>query len=621
MLSQSSHRLVTLTGPGGVGKTRLALQAATELRGSYRDGAHFVPLDSAVSSASVPLAIASELEIALEGKADPLAQVTGALANARMLLVLDNYEQLLDEAAIPAALLRACPGIDLLVTSRERLGLAEEWLMPLSGLAYPVPTASAEEAQAFDAVRFFLARARQVRPGFGLGQEELPHLLEICRLIDGLPLGLELAAVWVRVLPVADIALEVARNLDFLGGGNRNAPDRHHSIRAAFEHSWTLLTEREKVVLRKLAAFRGGFRREAAAFVAGSTIPVLAALIDKSLLRVSATGRYDQHPLLYQFSSEKLAEHPDEEREVKDRHAGYFASMSEEAGEHDFTPQQESWLARVGAEYDNFRAALDWAESSVQAELGLRLAGSLNWYWGWRGMVSEPREWLGRVLAIPTPQRTAARAKALRGAGLKATLQGEIELGRAFSEEALAVAREVGDRKTEFLALNEQADNALYVGEYGLAEELFSQGLAVARETGDEAGVSLGLAELGILYSLQGRFDEAGAMLEESLAMSEKLGDKAGAAMRLSKPAGRGGGAWICAVRSGLLWSRSRMFEELVLPRWIGSSAGSPCTLGSCHSCGSGSPCRSMVSWPARTRASKTRWAWVESACTSGCSR
>ena len=532
LLQQPANRLVTLTGPGGVGKTRLAHQAVEELSGSYADGAYFVPLDGATTAAAIPLTLAEALGIVLHGKDGLLQQVVRALSSARVLLVLDNYEQLLEGVTIPAALLAGCPHLDLVVTSRERLGLSEEWLMPLKGMSYPAAEVPLEEALASDAISFFAARAGQVRPSFEITEEMLPHLLQICRLVDGLPLGLELAAVWVRVMPVEEIALEMKRNLDFLSSSNRNVPDRHRSVRAAFEHSWSLLTGREQEVMRKLAAFRGGFRREAAAFVAGASIPILAALIDKSLLRVAADGRYDRHPLLLQFSSEKLAEHPAEEREARDKHAGYFASLSEEAGRNDYSPQQESWLARLATEYDNFRAALDWIEASGQAELGYRLIGSLNWYWGWRGIVAEPREWQRRVFAIPGAQRTAARAKALRGAGVKATLQGELEVGRTMAAEALEISREVGDRHTEILALYELADVAFTSGDREGSTDLFEEGLALSNEVGDEALISLGLAELGALNSFIGRYDLAEQYMERSAALSRKLGDHAGLLVR-----------------------------------------------------------------------------------------
>ncbi len=296
VLANEDARLVTVFGPAGVGKTSLALEAVRQQRrlGNFRDGVYFTPLDALSSAAAIPNKLAEALGVPSE-RAAPL-QLQRHIATKNMLVVLDNYEHLLDVVSFAADLLQACSNLTLLATSRERLNLKEEWLFTVEGL----PFADKAVDEHTDASKLFAERARQAQPAFSLA-ENAPAVQEICRLVEGSPLGLELAAVWVRVMPCAEIAAEI-KNLDFLTTNARNVAERHRSLRAAFEHSWQLLNAREQDVFRKLSVFKGGFTREAAAEVAGSTIPLLLSLVDKSLLRVGERGRFDRHVLLQQYA-------------------------------------------------------------------------------------------------------------------------------------------------------------------------------------------------------------------------------------------------------------------------------------------------------------------------------
>ncbi len=384
LLARPEVRLVSIVGSGGMGKTQLALEAARrQLRtGAFKHGVYFVPLDALSSGASVPGKLAEALGVSLRSGEDPFSQLSRHIGQRAVLLVLDNLEHLLDITPRLSDLLRACPKLKLLATSRERLNLTEEWLFALGGLSYPespqppIPPPSAPPLLRgaversdnwgdsnwgdYAAATLFVQRARQTQPAFALSEENAQAVGDICRLVEGSPLGLELAATWVRLMPCEAIAAELKRDLDFLSAATRDAPDRHRSLRAAFEHSWRLLTPDERSALGRLSVFWGGFTREAAAEVAGATMPVLASLVDKSLLRADG-GRYDRHPLVYQYTQEKLAEQPEEEAGAQARHAAHFSHLGERLKVEFDGPEPGKAYTRLEAELENFRAAWRWA--------------------------------------------------------------------------------------------------------------------------------------------------------------------------------------------------------------------------------------------------------------------
>ncbi|MGH2353778.1 MAG: ATP-binding protein, partial [Chloroflexota bacterium] len=333
LLSTPACRLLTLVGPGGIGKTRLALQAAARLRDAraaasgrgFGHGVYVVALQALRSPDLLLPALADALALPPVGSGDPLAQLLNYLRDKAVLLVLDNFEHLMHGAALLAGILAAAPQLKLLVTSREALNVQEEWLYPIQGLPFP-DSELAADLEDYSAVRLFAERARRVRWDFSLDAERA-GVVRVCRLVEGMPLALELAAAWTKTLPCAEIATEIESSIDFLATRLRDVPERHRSMQAVFEQSWARLDGGERAVLRRLSVFRGGFRREAAEQVAGASIPTLSLLVDKSLLRLEVDGRYQIHELLRQYAEERLRCAADEAAQVHDRHCAHFAAL------------------------------------------------------------------------------------------------------------------------------------------------------------------------------------------------------------------------------------------------------------------------------------------------------
>lgn len=357
-LADPHCRLVSILGPGGVGKTRLALAAAAAARDrgddAFLDGVFFIPLVNVHSAAGLMAALAAALGYACPAGADPQAELARRLRDRELLLVLDGFEHLMDEAGLLAAILQHAPGVKLLVASRQRLNLVGEWALDLAGLPYP-PLGAAGEIATFDAPQLFLQRARQVDPTYAPTGLDLQAIILICELVEGLPLAIEFAASWVGTRRLLEIAQGIESGLDVLVAFWRDLPARHRSIRASFEHSWRLLSDAERRVFRRLAVFRGGFTCEAAEAVAGADLTLLTALTDRSLVRRPRSGRYEMHELLRLFAAEKLAQAPAEAEETRARHARYYLAA---AGPPDGAQQ----AAEPPAERGNVQAARAWAD-------------------------------------------------------------------------------------------------------------------------------------------------------------------------------------------------------------------------------------------------------------------
>ena len=590
-------RLLTLTGPGGIGKTRLAVHAALQVAsgdGPFTGGVYFVPLARVSATEFLVSAIADGLRISFYGGEEATGQLHAHLRDQDLLLVLDNFEHLLDGANLIASLLHSAPGVKFMITSQERLNLQGEWLYEVGGLAYPWGDAGERAAADYEAVRLFVQCAQRVDASFRQSEADLAAIQRICQIVAGMPLGIELAAAWVRAISCAEIAREIEGNLGFLTTTLRDVPERHRSLEAVFDYAWNRLSGAERRVFARLSVFWGGFQREAAEQVAEASLAGLTALADKSLLRRTAAGRYDMHGLLRKYGQQKLREAGEFEA-VRGRHQAYYLGLAERAEPGLRGAEQLAWLARLETEHDNLRAALKWAlsagpEGGQALEAGQRLAGSLARFWYLRGYWREGREWLEQLLArgpagepaLAAPDcAQAARAKALMGAGWLADENGS---EGAFYAESLDLCRAVGDRWGEAYSLRGVAVRLSFDGELERARELLAEGRALFQmeedawglglidynvgwlafgeddqasaraswesaleafqHVGDRWGKAVTLGSLAYLARLHDRYPEASRLTEEGLDLFRELGDKAGVAtslMRLAQVALRRG--------------------------------------------------------------------------------
>ena len=522
-LANPDCRLLTLVGPGGIGKTRLALQAAVDQLHAFRDGVYFVSLTPVGATTFIPAAIANALGFSFYGQDEPQVQIVNFLRNKQMLLLMDNYEHLLGGIDLLADLLANAPRLTLLITSRERLNLKEEWLLPVTGLPYPAHSVD-KDLNRYAAVSLFVETARRTKPSFVLDGNE-GAVAEICRAVEGMPLGLELAASWLRAMPCEVIAGQIQRDLDFLATPLRNVPDRHRSLRAVFEHSWDLLDEDERTALAELSVFRGGCDTEAAASLAGADLMMLAGLVDKSLLRFDDHGRYDMQELLRQFAAEKLAE-ADQVVNTRNGHLQCYLDLAETLEMQFFGPQNLATLDRLETEHDNMRAALDWAAESGNIKSGLRLAGALGWFWNRRSYMSEGRNRLETFLVADAEDRSAARAKALHHLLELSSELGDFTYVIERFEQALNLARDLEDRRIKAWLLCSLGFFATYVHNPQPDEQtLLEEALALFRQIGDMWGICETLLRMGGEAFSAGDFIKAKALQDEAIKLTRQAGD------------------------------------------------------------------------------------------------
>lgn len=548
LLAEPNCRLLTLSGPGGVGKTRLAIEAARHYATTTNSAVAFVGLASASAAEYVILNIASALGVRLNGSESPAQQLLTALRDRVLLLVLDNFEHLLNQAELPdgrnlfdwlVELLLQSPGISLLVTSREQLNLPGEWVFDLQGLPTPseeVPRAGVDYPSA---MTLFLQTAQRVHAGFQPDSAALAAITRICRLVDGLPLALELAAAWVRILHCSEIADEIERNLDFLTSTARNVPERHRSITAVFDHSWHLLSPEEQQILRRLAVFRGGFTREAAQSVAGATILALSALVSKSLLRRDEQGRYELHELVRQYAYSQLVA-ANEAEAIQDAHFAYFVALANQAVPQLYGADQLAWLDQLECEIENIRSVLAWALAAPatvahqRSSEAMQLLIGLHRFWNGRGYLSEICRWIERLLPHLPAEAQQLRAQALNLLGWLLHHQGQGERAYPLQQESLAIFRSLGDRTGIAEVLDTLGDIAWGMGDFAAAQAYYEEGLALQRQLQVPYRIGLALYSLGRLLVDRGDYEAAAPLLNEALVLLRTAGDRRGIALTLN---------------------------------------------------------------------------------------
>jgi len=543
-------RLLTLTGPGGCGKTRLALEVAGVLVGSYPDGVWHVELAALRDATLLAEVVATTLGVREQTDRPARDTLRAFLRPRDLLLALDNCEHLIDGcAALATDLLRACPGVRILATSREALRIAGETIWRVPGLAVPPADVRPEPASVlrFEAVQLFRARARASRPDFALTTVNASAVMQICQRLDGLPLAIELAAARLATLSVDAVAARLDDCFGLLTGGSRTALPRQQTLRATMEWSYGLLSAGEQRLLRHLSVCAGGCTAVAAEAVcategtpAGAAPELLDGLVAKSLLGLEdadGAGRYRLLETVRQYGWERLEE-AGEAAAARRRHAAHFLALAEEAEPALTGPDQGRWLQRLDREYDNLRAALRWARDGGEQEGGLRLAAALWRFWYVRGRQSEGRQWLEDLLAARGSDDgagapTIARARALYGASVLAAEQGDYRRAEALSTESGTLFEQFDDTLGQARALNLRATVTRYQGDHARAAALYEQSLALFRALGHAQATAVALNNLGAMAIDQGDFARAAALNEESLAIKRALGDVRGIARSL----------------------------------------------------------------------------------------
>jgi predicted ATPase/class 3 adenylate cyclase len=531
----ASARLLTLRGPGGAGKTRLAVATATDLLGHFPDGVWLVDLAPIREPDLVAQTVAGVLGVREPGRS-PQDVLTEVLRARTALLVLDNCEhQLAACADLCALLLRVAPGLRIVATSREPLGVAGERLFTVPPLPVPDPQAVDADAVARSpAARLFVERASLYQPGFALTAENARAVGEISRRLDGIPLALELAAARTRVLSVQEIAARLEDRFRLLTGGPRGGLPHHQTLEAAIEWSYDLLAEDERRLFRHLSVFAGGFTLETAEGVCRATgaappdmLDLLARLIDKSLVMVEPGDgrqtRYRMLETLRQFAMPRLVASGEAEA-VRRAHRAFFLHLAEDAELRLQGPEQKLWLDRLEADHDNFRAALEWSRVDPDVETGVRLAGALWWFWEVRGYWTEGWRWMNELLPRAEAATPAARVKLLNAAAGLALRLEDFERVASLASEALALSRDVHDRRTEASCLVILGIHACRTENYGKAEVLGGEGLTLATQLGDDVSTAWARATLGFVARAKGEAEKAQALLEESLRQLTALG-------------------------------------------------------------------------------------------------
>jgi predicted ATPase/class 3 adenylate cyclase len=591
----STERLLTLTGPGGSGKTRLALQAAVEMIEHFHDGVFFVALAPITDMALVPLAIAQSLTLTETPGRSIVDSLKDYLTNKLLLLILDNFEQVISSSSLVAELLMVCKELKIIVTSRERLHIGGEHEYPVLPLDMPNPTQmpSLDSLSQYSAVELFLQRAKAVKPDIRITNDTARAIAEICYRLDGLPLAIELAAARIKVLSPRAMLDRMEHRLEFLTGGVRDLPKRQQTLRNTIAWSYDLLHEDEQRLFRRISVFVGGCTIEAVEAVTEdhpsqvSILDQLGSLLDKSLLQeVDGTNNEPRFVLLEtlrEFGWEQL-EASGEQDTIRQRHASFYLVLAEQAEASLENVEQVQWMNQMEQEHDNLLAALEWSRTAEGAiagapnggtEMCLRLAGAMGFFWEARGYYSEGRERLAAILLTKVAQgRTAARARLLARSAELAYRQSDFLATSNFARESLAIYREVGDSQGMASALIKLGNAEVELGNYGTAAEYLEEALKIWREREDRHGTARALISYGWVALRSGNYPLAKARLEEALTISRESGDTRRIGFELA-------GLGEVALRQGNYQHATQLVEEsLELRRLLGNKWGIGVSLG-----------------------------------------
>jgi len=615
LLAGPDVRLVTILGAGGMGKTRLALEAAAAQMDHFAHGVFFVSLAPLQSVDSIVPAVAEALAFSFYKGGEPQQQLLDYVRQKTMLLIMDSFEHLLDGVGWVTEVLKTVSNVKILATSRAKLNVQGEHLFPIAGMDFPALTPGlspedgreepkdaalrrAQDAAQYSAVQLFLQGARRAQPGFELTTDNLGHVVRICRLLQGMPLAILLATAWVRTLTLAEIAAEIGQGLDFLETDLRDMPVRQRSVQAVFDHSWHLLSEREREVFQALSVFRGGFTRQAAREVIGASLRELRALVDKSLLHRTPMGRYEVHELLRQYAAEKLEGSPAAYEAARDRHAAYYAAALQQQEANLKGPQQQAALAEIETESENVRLAWAWAAEQDQVERLEQAMEGLFFFYVWRRRYQEgeaacrlaaenlapaasgDRPALSKVggvaegsAACPELRRRVeelrALAKILMWQGSFSWRLGRTDFAAQLLQKSLALLERTElvnqepvlglpkDTRPGKASILLQMGHIAFDSDRCEAKRLYEQSLALYRAVGDRWGAANALSGLSWAVWSGGAYGEAKQLFEESLAIRQLLGDQRGIADSLA-------GLSFMALFNGEFEEAERLMQESI---------------------------------------------------------
>ena len=550
LLDDPDCRLLTILGPGGIGKTRLALQVGQAKTQAFLEGVHFVPLAALGSADSLLSALADALQFSLAGPGPPQAQLLNYLRGKQVLLILDNFEHLIPHlpplgrdrggkvggAELLGEILKKAPEVKLLVTSRERLNLRWERCFEIAGLDYPNETTPRADLQAYSAVQLFQQAAQQVRQDFVLSEQDRPAVAHICQLVEGLPLGIELAAAWAGTYTCEEIAGEIERGLDFLATSLRDVPQRHRSVQATFEHSWRLLTPPEQGVLMALSVFRQGFQRKAAKEVAGATPIVLKSLVDKSLLRFLPSGRYEMHEMLRQYAADKLNTMPKAQAGARDQHCAHFVAFLQRQESNLVGGGVAEALAAIRAEIANVRAAWHWAVTNAKLKEIERGLNGLSRFYLFTGPCQEGqrlsrmaidcvRALLGQGYA-PEREAQVILSKLLVEQARFLNRQGMYEQAITAAQDAIGLARISQALHPEAAGCLQRGRALWCLGDYIAAQSQFESAMSLAQGSALRLLKAKSLRHLGKFFEHKNDYARAKAYFEQALRISQEIGDQ-----------------------------------------------------------------------------------------------
>ncbi|MEM7030246.1 MAG: tetratricopeptide repeat protein [Chloroflexota bacterium] len=582
-LQDPACQLLTIIGPGGIGKTRLAIQTAQSFLDHQSEdflfphGIVYIPLTHVTTQDGIISAIADAVQFTFYNDVPPKQQLLDYLREKQQLLILDNIEHLIDEAELFSDILANAADVKILVTSRELLNLHEEWHQILQGLSYPETETVPADLEAYNAIKLFVQSAKRAQPAFSL-TDEAASVLRICQLVEGMPLAIELAAAWLKMFPCDRIATEIESNIDFLATNLRNVPERHRSMWAVFEYSWQLLSDLERGVLMHLSVFRGGFRQEAAKAIIGASLMTLATLVEKSILYTTSAGRYHIHELLRQYVAEKLHEEPEIEAKTRDRHSKYYLTYLNQQGADLNGPQQEQVLSTMQAEIRNVQVA--WLHAIQQKNLAIVDQTSENlyqFYETWSrfqrgealyatalealqasGLEKKSTPILGKLMtrqgafAVSLGQHTSASqslqtgltiardtndpieiAFALHYLGVLASIRGDHLQAKTYLQEVLDISHPQHHQQAIANALLRLGEVSEDLGDYKETEKIWQESLAVNRGLGNQDGIAYSLAKLAVMHFSLGRYKQAKQHYQESLEIFQEMNDAYGQAITL----------------------------------------------------------------------------------------